>query len=41
MIDRIEELKRMALRKSVWLKSPVHAPSRHCYVGIYEDFVKA
>lgn len=41
MIDRMEELRRMALRKSVRLRSQVRAPSRHCYVGIYEDFVKA
>lgn len=41
MIDRLEELKRIALRKSIKLQNPVKVLNRHCYVGIYEDFVNA
>jgi hypothetical protein len=40
MIDRMEQLRKMALRKSINIQTPIQGP-KHCYVGIYEEFVNA
>lgn len=40
MINRLEELQRAALRKSIKMQKTVKA-SKHGYVGVYEDFLKA
>jgi hypothetical protein len=40
MIDRMAELKRIALLKKIKVQTPIK-PLRHGYVGIYEDFLKA
>jgi len=40
MIDRMAELRRRANRKRAIAQPKVKLPT-HCYVGVYEDFVKA
>jgi hypothetical protein len=40
MIDRMAELKRIALRKSIKIQTPIRAP-KYCYVGTYEEFLIA
>jgi len=40
MIDRITELQMIAHRKSIKVQIPIRTP-KYCYVGLYEDFLKA
>ena len=40
MIDRIAELQRIALRKSIKVQTPIKTP-KHGYVGVYEEFLIA